>query len=147
MGGLRKLEKVGKQILPLSLWREIRPCRHLHFSPVQLVLDFGPTELHNNKFVLFYITMFVVIVTAAIENDISLFPDSQKELSQWIKLKLFSYNLSLSFDPATALSPSERWRAETKTEWCPVRSPSHAFQVFCLKTSSRTGDSKASVNS
>lgn len=76
MGGLRKLEKVGKQILPSSLWREIRPCRHLHFSPVQLVLDFGPTELHNNKFVLFYITMFVVIVTAAIENDISLFPDS-----------------------------------------------------------------------
>lgn len=60
--------------------------------------------------------MFVVIVTAAIENDISLFPDSQKELSQWIKLKLVSCNLSLSFDPATALSPSERWRAETKTQ-------------------------------
>lgn len=51
--------------------------------------------------------------------NIPLFPDSQKELSQWINLKLFSCNLS--FDPATALSPSEHWREKQKHRVVPFR--------------------------
>lgn len=59
-------------------------------------------------------------------------PDSQKELSQWIKLKLIPLPCPSTFDTPTAPSPSECWRAMTKnpqppppqkTEWGPAGAP------------------------
>ena len=46
---------------PLSLQKEIQPCGHFDFSLVRPVLDFRSTELSDDKLVLFYNIIFVVI--------------------------------------------------------------------------------------
>lgn len=58
-GGLRRWKRRGNRS-PLSLQKEIQPCRHFDFSLVGPVLDFRPIELSDDRLVLFYI-IFVVI--------------------------------------------------------------------------------------